>query len=143
MELFVSDLDKYPVSIEPSSSPCDPGDGHDKVKTLNDIIFTSKSAKTEVQVDGPEGWFHSGLRFIIGRGSPLDIGMFHGQRYSSHGEDGSDRIKMTIELWVLCEISSDTKAIVSDKSLGLGSFTFCLIHSKSSYTHTQSFNSCI
>lgn len=34
------------------------------------------------------------MRVVVGRGSPLDIGMYH-----KKARDGVDRNKMTVELW--------------------------------------------
>lgn len=94
-QLNVLDLSKYAngfelyydsqqrVSFEQSTSPVDPGDAHDKVKSVYDLIFHDSSSNAEPgQV---------GLRCVCGRGSALDIGMFH---------EDSHRNKLTIEMFV-------------------------------------------
>ena len=79
------------VRVETSVSPVDPGDDHSKVKSLKDLVFpvqdlplTSTSNSSELQV-------RSGLRTFVGRGSALDVGMFHLEE---------ERCKLTIELTI-------------------------------------------
>ena len=81
-----SDLEPIlPVVVEPSTSPVDPGEDPDKVKTVNDLVFPLQD----------EGFrspaIRSGLRSIVNRGSPLDIGVYHSDE---------ERRKMTLEVMV-------------------------------------------
>jgi hypothetical protein len=77
-----------PVLVEPTTSSVDPGEDPEKVKTSNDIIFPPQD----------EGFrspaIRTGLRTVVGRGSPLDIGIYH---------EESERRRITIEL-MICRV---------------------------------------
>lgn len=85
LELF-SDQTLGRMNIEISTSAVDPGEDHEKVKCLNDIVFQNES----LSVEESKGLTY-GLRTVIGRGSQLDVGMFH---------EDPNRNKLTIELSV-------------------------------------------
>lgn len=95
------------ILFETSRSPCDSGDGHDKVKALYDCCVYGDITKELKTVD-------SGMRVVMGRGGPLDIGIYHKKM-----RDGVDRNKMTIELWV----QFTPKVLESTSNSSLGNFS--------------------
>jgi hypothetical protein len=72
------------IILEASTSPVDPGEDHEKVKALYDVIYRESASHGEQEVV-------QGLRTVVGRGSPLDIGFCH---------VSSERLRMTVEMWV-------------------------------------------
>lgn len=92
-----SDLSKYSgalevfapaqtsIAIEATTSNVDQGDDHEKVKALYDVVFLGDACA------GGGGVPEVGLRTVVLRGGPLDIGMYHTE---------PERNKMTIELSV-------------------------------------------
>ena len=82
-ELFADSPDR--MVLETSTSAVDPGEDHEKVKGLNDIVFSQRPIVDDtIPV--------AGLRAVVGRGTALDIGMFHTDANRNH---------MTIELNIL------------------------------------------
>ena len=57
------------------------------MKALYDYVVNGEKSR-ELKSIG------SGMRVAVGRGGPLDIGMYH-----KKSRDGVDRNRMTIELW--------------------------------------------
>jgi hypothetical protein len=77
--------------VEPSSSSVDPGEDHEKVKALYDVLLAPKIGTVELCF---------GLRLPVLRGGPLDVGMFHADR---------NRAKFTLEMCVLrSEVGAST-----------------------------------
>lgn len=80
------------VRVEYSTSPVDPGEKHDNVKSLCDVVFcggaTAETAETSA---GAVGGVQHGLRCPVPRGSQLDIGLYH---------EDSNRSRLTLELMV-------------------------------------------
>lgn len=83
LELIIVE-DSAKVSLEESASNVDPGEDHEKVKALYDIVFKN-TIKSSQRIDR----IMTELRILVGRGGPLDVGLFH----SDH-----DRGKITIEM---------------------------------------------
>lgn len=82
LELFGSDTDS--LSLQPSMSNVDPGEDHEKIKTLFDVVYGGRSG---------------GLRVPVQRGGPLDVGMQHVL---------PERNKITVEFSIaLTSVSTD------------------------------------
>jgi hypothetical protein len=85
LELFAPQQSN--LILETSTCPVDPGEDHEKVKALYDIVIRdappSNSAGT--------GDIVQGLRTVVGRGSSLDVGLCH---------SAAERSRLTVELWV-------------------------------------------
>lgn len=71
------------IRLEATTSAVDPGENHEKVKAAYDVVVSS---------DPKDGYF--GLRATVGRGGPLDVGLFHSE---------PERSKFTFELWLFRE----------------------------------------
>lgn len=83
LELF-SDA-KPRCRFEVSTSAVDPGEDHEKVKSLNDMLLAGQKPSPDLN---SVLW---GVRSKVGRGSPLDVGMFH---------EDTHRNKFTFELMI-------------------------------------------
>lgn len=78
LELYASADDQ--VQLEPSTSAVDPGEDHEKVKSLYDLVIGAAAAT---------GLSGLGLRCMVARGGPLDVGMCHSD---------PDRCRFTLEV---------------------------------------------
>jgi hypothetical protein len=92
LELFCQSSNS--LLIEETTSLVDTGDDHSKVKSLCDVIFVENVMKNHSGNSNP----CNGMRVVVGRGGPLDVGLFH-----------SDicRSKVTIELNVYFDDMGD------------------------------------
>lgn len=87
------------IRLEATTCAVDPGEDHEKVKAAYDIVV-GKGANI--------GSF--GLRAKVGRGGPLDVGLFHLE---------PERSKFTLELWLFREdlsVEKDRHVIAARKS---------------------------
>lgn len=97
LELFCEDSGSQGARlvIEQSTSSVDPGEDHEKVKALNDIVCVceggSNTGTSDQQKVAVPAGIYSGLRICVGRGGPLDIGLCHVD---------ADRSKFTVEVMV-------------------------------------------
>lgn len=82
------------MRVEYSSSSVDPGEKHDNVKSLCDVVYCCAQAEggeSESNDDGSASRVQRGLRCPVPRGSQLDIGLYH---------EDVNRSKLTMELMV-------------------------------------------
>lgn len=77
------------IVIEASVSSVDPGEDHEKIKSLSDVVATN-SDDASSNSDSAAAY---GLYVMIGRGGPLDVGLYH---------IDPDRCKLTIEMMLYC-----------------------------------------
>lgn len=125
LELFCASASD--LAVEVSSSSVDPGEDHEKVKSLNDVVFHQER---EAANDDEKTAVSCGLRAIVSRGGPLDIGMFH---------TDPNRSRMSLEMWV-CRSEKDrvpveatlvSRRLVSPSSGGTGAPIWTLFVSPS------------
>ena len=124
------------MTLIESSSPCDCGDDHEKVKSLYDLVYLPKQSSKQVDSDPVTEDY--GLRCVFGRGGPLDVGMFHANSNSDDQGSLQERNKLTLEFWVKydIEVAISIPGNISTGNLqrhkvqpfGKLTFIFCVLH---------------
>lgn len=102
LELFCQSSNS--ILIEETTSSVDTGDDHSKVKSLYDVIFVENVINNHSVNNNP----CNGMRVVVGRGGPLDIGLYHSDIYRS---------KVTIELNVYFDDMGDQNIRPSNSEL--------------------------
>jgi hypothetical protein len=92
LELVIADQATSTMTIETSSSNVDPGEDHERVKALYDLVYPAASSASLGKDEQPEPSMAE-LRILVGRGGPFDLGIYH---------HDPNRLSMTTEMMLYC-----------------------------------------